>query len=249
MPNQSPLRIIKDQLQALAEGCWKSRGPFAIDEADGRQVAEVHAVFVAKGNELHAHEVFEGDELEALGGNGVAERRGGFDGIGDGSFLGPKDVNGVADFGVGAVEEDIHGGSFAERGDAAVDEAGGFEGSARAVCVFAAQENVHIAGVAYSGHVHPRNPCGHRITANDGVGYTKQTQSSSSTFKTIPNFFDRLSHACPGNGLESLRDAHGVIVEGTRLMSIPQRGCRDRSPGHQPQPHDPLQQGRELRKS
>ena len=32
---------------------------------------------------------------------GVAERRGGFDGIGDGSFPGPGDVDGVADFGIG----------------------------------------------------------------------------------------------------------------------------------------------------
>lgn len=71
---------------------------------------------------FHSHEVIEGDWLEAFSRESVAERRGGG--------------------GIGAVEDDNRGGRFAERGDAEVDEAGGFEGDARAGCSFVAQESV-----------------------------------------------------------------------------------------------------------
>ena len=62
-------------LEAVAERRREARGPRSVDKADADEIADVGAVLVAPGDELHPEEGFEARNLEIIAPLGVFDFR------------------------------------------------------------------------------------------------------------------------------------------------------------------------------
>ncbi len=104
-----------------------------------------------------------------MGGVDVGDGGGWFDGVFVDFFVCEDEVDTFAGFGTGAVEEHFDAAFSAEDGDGAVDEASLFHGGDDEWHVGAADEDVHVAGVAYDGVIDSGDPCGDGVSTDDGV--------------------------------------------------------------------------------
>ena len=105
--------------------------PRCIDEADGDEIAQVDAVFVAEGGEFHAHKDCERDETELSSVLALVDAGVGFGLVGAGLFLREDDMQSVANFSLRTFEKDIECAAVFGRGDAAMVEAGRFQRDGR----------------------------------------------------------------------------------------------------------------------
>ena len=186
------MRIIVRGCRGVAGGGQRGRGeaggPGLVDEGDVEHVAEVSAVFVAEGGEFHLDKGVEGEDAEGDGFFGVGDVGGGGGVVGADFFAGHDDVDGVAGFGVGAVEEHFHA------GDVALDEAGGLEGAGGGGEVWPAEEDVDILGVADGGGVDGGDPGGDGVAPGDGVGDAGGFECGGGTGESVANAFHGEHH-------------------------------------------------------
>jgi hypothetical protein len=150
-----PFGIIQYRLQSLGEIEGKARRPACIHELDSDQVAQVHPVFVAEGDEFHPHEVFQRHQFKAPGIFRFAKFRRGVDGIGNRLFSRPKDMHDIANFRIGTIEKDIHRRRLPKGSHPAMHEAGCRQSLDGTGHVVATEENIHIARVPHGGFIHP----------------------------------------------------------------------------------------------
>lgn len=95
-------------------------------------------------------------------------------------------MEGVAGFGVGAVEEHV------EAVGVAVEEAGGFEGGC------GGGEDVYVLGVAHGGFVDARDPEGDGVAADDGVGDVVGLEGGGGSQEALAHFFHGVHHPVEG---------------------------------------------------
>ena len=191
-------------MEALVEGGREGGGGGVGDEAEVDEVAEVHTVLAPVQRELVADEGGEGEDAEAFGGFGVG--RGGVKvgGVGADAFVEVEEVDGVANLGVGAVEEGVDGLDVAE------DEADGFEGEADGGEVVAMDEEVDVRGVANGGFVDAGDVQRHGVAPGDGVGEARGFKGGGGAEEALVNLFHGGFDASEGEGAE--RGAHGCII-------------------------------------
>ena len=182
-------------LEAGGEFVGKAGRPRGVDEAEFEEVAEVHAIFAMEGRELHTDERFEGDDAEFFGALGLGDIRGGGVIIRADFFVGNDDVDGVAGFGVGAVEEDV------EAGGVAVDEACGFEGAGGGGEIGAAKKDVDVLGVANRAGIDRGDPGSDGVATGDGVGDAGGFEGSGGTKETSADAFHGEHHPVEKRGV------------------------------------------------
>ena len=124
-------------LEAIGEVGGEAGRPGVVDEADFEHVAEVRAVFVTEGGQLHPDEGLEGQDAKggAVGLDGIGDVGGGGVVLGTDLFAGDDDVDGVAGLGLCAVEEHV------DAARVAADEASGLESRGCRIEIGAAQED------------------------------------------------------------------------------------------------------------
>jgi hypothetical protein len=107
-------------LEAGGERGGETGEPGGVDEGDFEQVLEVDAVVELEGGEFQFDRGFKGYDLDWAGLGGVGDVGGGDGVIRADFFIGEEDVDGVAEFGVGTVEEDVHAGDVLRTAEASM---------------------------------------------------------------------------------------------------------------------------------
>jgi hypothetical protein len=85
----------------------------------------------------------------------------------------------------------------------------GFESFRGFFCIFAAEQDVHIAGVAHGAFVCTRNPGRDGTFTSHSISNSEFCQRHHHTFETPLHVVDAFCHAFPSYGLESDCGAHG----------------------------------------
>lgn len=104
-------------------------------------------------------------------------------------------MDGVAGFGVGAIEKHVDAGAVT------VVEAYGFESGGYGGQVATVDQEVDIGSVADGGLIDTGDPGGDGIATDYGIGDIGLFQSTGSTQKTFADFFHGTDHPFPGNRL------------------------------------------------
>ena len=194
--------VIEKELKFFGEWLGVFGGPGGVDEVGFDDVAEMHAVFVSPGDEFHADEGFDADEVFVSEGDGFADGGGGDGVLGADMFIGENEVDAVAGFGSFSVKKHVEVCFSAEDGDAAVDEAIGFEGGFEGLEVGSLDEEIDVAGVADEGFVDLSDPGGYGVSADDGVGNVFVFEDGGDAFEAFFDLAEGVVHFFPRVGFD-----------------------------------------------
>ena len=159
----SPVRVIEQLLQAIAERCREAGGPGRVEKADADQIAKVSSVLVAPGDQLHPHQRFERGYPKFDGSFRFVDF-GQMEVVVPSNFLtGVEEMDSTARFPLRPVDEGVDVEEFV------IDEPDPFKTGPRRGKIRTPDQDIDIARIADGVLVNPGDPLGDGVATDHRI--------------------------------------------------------------------------------